>query len=153
MPTLRKSNGVARSTIYKHLKEQGLDSARKKWSVLTDDEIDDVVSEISLAHPFVGSTIVLGHLEARGIHLPRPEFKRVSGVLTESMLAPPPTVLYDSHLSMHPGFVLPRRVLAAVLPVSRPRPKFAQPGTATSVILIRDYFAWRRLRLDEPTCY
>ncbi|KAJ7669798.1 hypothetical protein B0H17DRAFT_853500, partial [Mycena rosella] len=43
----------------------------REWSDLTDDEIDELVSEISLAHPFVGTTIILGHLEAREVHLPR----------------------------------------------------------------------------------
>jgi hypothetical protein len=32
--------------------------------------LDELVSEISLSHPFVGSTIILEHLEAWGIHLP-----------------------------------------------------------------------------------
>ena len=63
--------GVSRSTIYNHLNAAGLSSARKEWSILTDAALDEIVSEISLTHPFVGSTIVMGHLEAHGIHLPK----------------------------------------------------------------------------------
>jgi hypothetical protein len=62
--------GVPRATIYNHLEKYDLSPARKEWSQLTDDQLDETVSEISLAHPFVGTTIVMGHLEARQIHLP-----------------------------------------------------------------------------------
>ncbi|KAJ7077621.1 hypothetical protein C8R44DRAFT_863231 [Mycena epipterygia] len=63
--------GVSRSMLYRHMEDGGLSTARKEWSDLTNDEIDELVSEISLAHPFVGTTIVMGHLEAREVHLPR----------------------------------------------------------------------------------
>ncbi|KAF8186206.1 hypothetical protein K438DRAFT_2154113 [Mycena galopus ATCC 62051] len=63
--------GVSRATIYNHLDKYGLSSARKEWSELTDYQLDEIVSEISLSHPFVGNAIVMGHLEARQIHLPR----------------------------------------------------------------------------------
>jgi hypothetical protein len=68
---IAKAIGISRSTLYKHMDERGLPTARREWSDLTDDEIDELVSEISLSHPFVGTTIVSGHLEAQQIHLPR----------------------------------------------------------------------------------
>lgn len=43
-----------------------------------EEELDEIVAEISLSHPFVGSTIISGHLEARGIHLPKSEFRTAS---------------------------------------------------------------------------
>ncbi|KAF7353177.1 Ethylene-and jasmonate-responsive plant defensin [Mycena sanguinolenta] len=66
-----KAMGVSRATIYNHLQAAGLSSARQEWSTLSDTELDKLVSEISQAHPFVGSTIIMGHLEGLGIHLPR----------------------------------------------------------------------------------
>ncbi|KAJ6592138.1 hypothetical protein DFH09DRAFT_1073208 [Mycena vulgaris] len=66
-----KAMGVGRSTLYRHMEERGLSTARREWSDLTDDQIGELVSEISLAHPFVTTTIVLGHLEAHKVHLPQ----------------------------------------------------------------------------------
>ncbi|KAJ7648847.1 hypothetical protein B0H17DRAFT_1271650, partial [Mycena rosella] len=37
--------GVSRSTLYKHMEDRGLPTARREWSDLTDDEIDELVSE------------------------------------------------------------------------------------------------------------
>ncbi|KAJ7652771.1 hypothetical protein DFH06DRAFT_1418395 [Mycena polygramma] len=68
---IAKAMGISRSTLYAHMGDRGLSIARKEWSELTDEELDEIVSEISLAHPFVGTTVVLGHLEARQLHLPR----------------------------------------------------------------------------------
>lgn len=62
--------GVTRSTLYNHMARTGRSTARKEWSNISDDALDELVSEISLSHPFVGSRIVLGHLEAQGLHLP-----------------------------------------------------------------------------------
>ncbi|KAJ6550743.1 hypothetical protein B0H10DRAFT_1648708, partial [Mycena sp. CBHHK59/15] len=45
---------------------------------MTDEELDELVAEISLAHPFRGSTIISGHLESRGVHVPK---KRVQDSL------------------------------------------------------------------------
>jgi hypothetical protein len=63
--------GIGRVTIYHHMEEHGIPTARKEWSELTDDELDEVVSEISLTHPFVSTAIVMGHLKARQLHVPR----------------------------------------------------------------------------------
>lgn len=49
--SVAEAMGVTRKTIYNHLAMAGM-------------------SEISLKHPFAGSSIILGHLEGEGIHLP-----------------------------------------------------------------------------------
>ena len=61
--------GVTRSTMYNHLDAAGLSTARQPFTNITDDELDEIVSLISLDHPFAGSAIVMGHLEGKGIHL------------------------------------------------------------------------------------
>lgn len=63
--------GVTRQTLYNRLNEAGLSTARKEYTDIGDEDLDEHVAEISLKHPFVGSTIVMGHLEAKGIHLQR----------------------------------------------------------------------------------
>ena len=63
--------GVARKTLYNHLRRAGLTSIRPETSDLSDDELDDVVAEISLSHPFSGVDIIIGHLKARAIFIPR----------------------------------------------------------------------------------
>ncbi|KAK7002035.1 Integrase catalytic domain-containing protein [Favolaschia claudopus] len=63
--------GVDRKTLYRQLEKAGIPRARRIFTAISDEALDEVVSEISLAHPFVGSVIVAGHLESRGIHLPR----------------------------------------------------------------------------------
>jgi hypothetical protein len=63
--------GVTRQTLYNHMAHAGRSTSRKAWSDITDDDLDEKVAEISLAHPFVGSAIVQGHLEGQGVHIPR----------------------------------------------------------------------------------
>jgi hypothetical protein len=76
--------GVCRSTLYNHLERANLSSARRVFTALSDDELDEKVAEISLQHPFAGSVIVLGHLEAQNIHIPivrvRESLKRVDAI-------------------------------------------------------------------------
>ncbi|KAF7371393.1 Ethylene-and jasmonate-responsive plant defensin [Mycena sanguinolenta] len=67
-PDIAVAMGVSRSTLYNHMEKRGFSTARKEYSQLTDDELDELVSEISLAHPFAGITIVMGHLESRQVH-------------------------------------------------------------------------------------
>jgi hypothetical protein len=62
-----KTLGVARKTMYNHLAHHGLSAARPPHTVISDEDLDEAVSEISLQHPFAGSTIVRGHLASRGI--------------------------------------------------------------------------------------
>jgi len=63
--------GVGRATLYRHFDSAGISTARREFTGITDAALDEIVAQISLAHPFVGSVIVSGHLESRGIHLPR----------------------------------------------------------------------------------
>jgi hypothetical protein len=62
---------VGRRTLFRHFEITGVSRARREFTDIGDDALDEIVAEISLSHPFVGSVIVSGHLEARGIHLPR----------------------------------------------------------------------------------
>lgn len=65
-----RAMGVARQTIYSRLHELGFPTARPEFTEITDDDLDDVIAEISLQHPFDGSGIMRGHLQSRGINLP-----------------------------------------------------------------------------------
>ncbi|KAF7310168.1 Integrase catalytic domain-containing protein [Mycena indigotica] len=62
--------GVARITLYRHLDEAGLSTHRPLHSSVADSQLDELIAEFSLQHPFSGAQIALGHLEAQGIHLP-----------------------------------------------------------------------------------
>ena len=63
--------GVSRKTLYNHLRAIGVRHTRRAYTDLDDDELDALVKEISQNHPYSGSTIIQGHLEARNIHIPR----------------------------------------------------------------------------------
>ncbi|KAJ7300686.1 hypothetical protein DFH08DRAFT_828236 [Mycena albidolilacea] len=63
--------GVSRQTLYNHMDNAGRSTARREWTEISDVELDERVAEISLLHPFSGSAIISGHLEARSIHVPR----------------------------------------------------------------------------------
>lgn len=63
--------GVARRTILNRMKEAGRLQSRPAFTEINDDELDELVSAIIAEHPFIGGTIVHGHLEAAGIHVPR----------------------------------------------------------------------------------
>jgi hypothetical protein len=63
--------GVVRQTLYNHMAASGFSTARKEFTDISDDYLDELVAEISLEHPFIGSAIVQGHLEARKVHVPR----------------------------------------------------------------------------------
>lgn len=63
--------GTCRKTLQRHLERAGLSSARKIWSVIDDDELDAIVGGIGERHPFIGTTIMMGHLESQGIHVSR----------------------------------------------------------------------------------
>ncbi|KAJ7315766.1 hypothetical protein DFH08DRAFT_893191 [Mycena albidolilacea] len=63
--------GVTRQTLYNHMDNAGCSTARREWTEISDVELDERVAEISLLHPFSGSAMISGHLEARSIHVPR----------------------------------------------------------------------------------
>lgn len=62
--------GVDCKTLYNHLSRAGLSTAHPEHSDISDDELNEVVAEISILHPFVGSTIIHGHLKSCSIHVP-----------------------------------------------------------------------------------
>lgn len=68
---IAKAMGVHRKTLTRHMESEGIPTARRAFTEIDDGSLDEIVAEISLARPFVGSVIVSGHLESRGIHLPR----------------------------------------------------------------------------------
>lgn len=68
---IARAMGVSRATLYRHFDDAGIPTSRLEFTQIDDATLDEIVAEISLSHPFVGSVIVGGHLEARGIHLPR----------------------------------------------------------------------------------
>ena len=84
-----ESMGVHRRTLYYHLQYNGIATTSPNYTDISDDNLDEVVAEISLAHPFDGSGIIRGHLRTRDIHLPmrrvQESLKRVDpiGVLTQ----------------------------------------------------------------------
>ncbi|KAJ6580515.1 hypothetical protein DFH09DRAFT_1076768 [Mycena vulgaris] len=76
--------GVVRKTLYNQMESTSRSTARKEWSYITDEDLDERVAEISLAHPFAGSTIILGHLEVTGLHVQ----KKRAGAIMSSDLRP-----------------------------------------------------------------
>ncbi|KAF7366208.1 Integrase catalytic domain-containing protein [Mycena venus] len=62
--------GCTRMTLYNHMGRAGISTARRPFTEITDDALDEHVEGISLKHPLAGSSILMGHLEAMGIHLP-----------------------------------------------------------------------------------
>lgn len=92
--------GVTSRTIYNHLERHGLSPARKEWTKISEDDLDEIVAKFSLEHPYSGCSVVMGHLESQGIHLPRlriqQSLKRVDeiGVLTRSVLSLNTLILY-----------------------------------------------------------
>lgn len=66
-----KAYGVSRRTIFRHLKRAGLNLPYREFTVILNDDLDELVSQFSVNHPFTGSEILRGHLESLGIHLPR----------------------------------------------------------------------------------
>jgi hypothetical protein len=63
--------GVDRKTMFNHLKRAGIPTTRPLYTDIDDDNLDEHIAEISLAHPLAGSGIVQGHLNARGINVTR----------------------------------------------------------------------------------
>lgn len=62
--------GVTRQTLYNHLQQAGLTTERPVYTVISDDDLDELVAGISLNHPFAGSSIIRGHLEVQGVKVP-----------------------------------------------------------------------------------
>ena len=62
--------GVSRSTVYRRLQENGI-SYESKYSDISDSDLDSIIVSIKLDHPNDGGRLVIGHLAARSILVPR----------------------------------------------------------------------------------
>ena len=62
--------GISRSTLYRRLEAEGIDITRR-YSALSDADIDRIMQGIKQDHPNDGERLVIGHLHRMGIHLPR----------------------------------------------------------------------------------
>ena len=58
---------VSRPAIYKAIREFQIDYS--KFSDLSDDQLQSVVTSIKEHHPRAGEVIVQGHLRAQGVHV------------------------------------------------------------------------------------
>src|SRR5258708_33359408 len=61
---------VTTCTNYKQLHADGRTTTCHSFTQMSNEDLDDLVSEMNLNFPFFGIQIIQGHLEARGIHLP-----------------------------------------------------------------------------------
>jgi hypothetical protein len=68
---IARAMGVTSQTLYNHMATSGISTSRREFTEISDEDLYELVAEISLKHPFVGSTIVHGHLEAQQVHVPR----------------------------------------------------------------------------------
>jgi hypothetical protein len=61
--------GCTRQTLHNHLKRAGISVEQKTFTQISDYDLDMIVLAISREHPFIGSTIMKGHLESREIYV------------------------------------------------------------------------------------
>lgn len=61
---------ISRKTLYNHLERAGLSSARPSPSLIDDDTLDEELRQILADHPFIGSTIIQGHLLTKELRIP-----------------------------------------------------------------------------------
>jgi hypothetical protein len=66
---IAKALGCSRQTLYNHLKSANITVERKTFTQISNYDLDIRVLAISREHPFIGSTIMKGHLEAQEIHV------------------------------------------------------------------------------------
>ena len=78
--------GISRSTLYRRLQSEGI-SQHLTYSNITDASLDRHIELIKLRHPHDGERLLIGHLRARGIVVPRSRLRasihRVDPVNTE----------------------------------------------------------------------
>ncbi len=70
LTSIAMAMGVTTRTIYNHMQAAGRTTTCCSFTQMSNEDLDDLVSEMTLNFPFVGIRIIQGHLEARGIHLP-----------------------------------------------------------------------------------
>jgi len=61
--------GCSRQTIHNHLRCADIPSNCPVYTDISNEDLDSRVSAISQQHPFIGSTIMKGHLVTIGIHV------------------------------------------------------------------------------------
>jgi AraC-like DNA-binding protein len=62
--------GISRSTLYRRLNEEGL-SRSLSFSVISDADLDKLVTDIKDLHPNDGERLLMGHLVSRNVFVPR----------------------------------------------------------------------------------
>ena len=62
--------GISRCTLYRRLKEEGINPTNT-YSTVTDNDLDRIMKSIKQAHPNDGERVMIGHLHQFGITLPR----------------------------------------------------------------------------------
>lgn len=60
---------VSRVTLYNHMRAEGR-LTKRPYTDISNTNLDNVIREIVLLHPFAGAVIVSGHLASRGIKVP-----------------------------------------------------------------------------------
>ena len=62
--------GVSRYTLYRRLKSEGI-LQDLQFTDISDSDLDDVIKQIKAEHPNDGEVLMMGHLLAKGIRVPR----------------------------------------------------------------------------------
>lgn len=62
--------GISRSTLYRRLEEEGIDTT-STYSDISTDDLDRMVESIKQTHPNDGERLIIGHLHRCGILVPR----------------------------------------------------------------------------------
>ena len=61
------------STLYRHLEEAGVST--NDYTLLTNDNLDQVVTSIKVGHPNDGEVLMRGHLSRMGIRVTRQQLR------------------------------------------------------------------------------
>lgn len=67
---ISSSMGISRRTLYYHFAAAGRPTARRPFTDITEDDLNEIVADIAHRHPLSGSVVVRGHLESLDIHIP-----------------------------------------------------------------------------------
>ena len=62
--------GVSERLLFYRLEKAGIQTARPSYTDISDDDLDELISAISLNHPLAGGYIVQGHLKERNVNVP-----------------------------------------------------------------------------------